>query len=470
MRSSAIRIAWTRCCGSSFAEATPPESVAVLALGGYGRRHLCLHSDIDLLVLFGGRIGAAEERFLRAFLHPLWDLGVVVGHQVREIDDFRTARGRQPGVPAGAARRAPGGRRAGAVRSVQRAVSHAGDARAHSDVAAAADRGAARAFQRDALPARARRQGVARGAARPGGDAHDRAADRSAAAAPRSGRSGAVRRRRRFPAAVRSALHLETDRNQNVLSHELQERTADLLGYPGDGAAAARRATDERLLPPRAHRRALARMGAQDGAGAGGAEPRAVARRHPVPRSDSGGARSRRSWIAAFQAAIDAGTEVTEEALSCIQQHVDRYRADDFFPDDAVRAGAAAAAQAAARALRASVGDARLRSAWACVSGVPGDFVAGRARLLPQVHGRRAHAADDPQPRTPVGDDRSLPPAPPQRAQRAGRAGTARARAAAARRRQVARRRPRDRKRAHGRATWSIGCSSPARRARRCCS
>src|SRR5688572_31716470 len=71
-----------------FADGTPPDGVVILALGGYGRRHLCLHSDIDLLVLFGGRIGAAEERFLRAFLHPLWDIGVVVGHQVREIDDF----------------------------------------------------------------------------------------------------------------------------------------------------------------------------------------------------------------------------------------------------------------------------------------------------------------------------------------------------------------------------------------------
>src|SRR5262245_32593926 len=64
------------------------QPVAVIALGGYGRRHLCLQSDIDLLVLFGGRIGPDEERFLRGFLHPLWDLGVVVGHQVRELDDF----------------------------------------------------------------------------------------------------------------------------------------------------------------------------------------------------------------------------------------------------------------------------------------------------------------------------------------------------------------------------------------------
>ena len=46
-----------------FAEA--PRSarpVTIIALGGYGRRHQCLHSDVDLLVLFDGPIGLADEQ------------------------------------------------------------------------------------------------------------------------------------------------------------------------------------------------------------------------------------------------------------------------------------------------------------------------------------------------------------------------------------------------------------------------
>src|SRR3954468_3744841 len=59
------------------------QSVAVVAIGGYRRHQLPLHSGIDLLVLFGGRLGEDEEKTLRGILHPLWDLGLVVGHQVR---------------------------------------------------------------------------------------------------------------------------------------------------------------------------------------------------------------------------------------------------------------------------------------------------------------------------------------------------------------------------------------------------
>src|SRR5262245_45324801 len=73
-----------------FADGKPPEQVAVLALGGYGRRALCLHSDIDLLVLFGGAIGAAEERYVNVLLQPLWDLGLTVGHHIRERAELDT--------------------------------------------------------------------------------------------------------------------------------------------------------------------------------------------------------------------------------------------------------------------------------------------------------------------------------------------------------------------------------------------
>ena len=71
-----------------FAEAGPlAQPVGVFALGGYGRRQLCLHSDIDLLVLFAGDDRPADERFLHAFLNPLWDLGLTIGHHVREVHE-----------------------------------------------------------------------------------------------------------------------------------------------------------------------------------------------------------------------------------------------------------------------------------------------------------------------------------------------------------------------------------------------
>jgi [protein-PII] uridylyltransferase len=62
--------------------------VAVCALGGYGRKSQFLYSDIDLLIVFGSALGRPEERFVKALLHPLWDLRFEVGHHVREISNF----------------------------------------------------------------------------------------------------------------------------------------------------------------------------------------------------------------------------------------------------------------------------------------------------------------------------------------------------------------------------------------------
>ena len=70
--------------------ATAPVTMCVAALGGYGRRTLSLHSDIDLLIVFDGAIGPHEEACLKAVLHPLWDLGFSVGHQVRTLDEALT--------------------------------------------------------------------------------------------------------------------------------------------------------------------------------------------------------------------------------------------------------------------------------------------------------------------------------------------------------------------------------------------
>ena len=62
--------------------------LALVALGGYGRGELCLHSDIDLMLLHAGSVpaGAVERTF-----YPLWDAGLKVGHAVRSVREATQA-------------------------------------------------------------------------------------------------------------------------------------------------------------------------------------------------------------------------------------------------------------------------------------------------------------------------------------------------------------------------------------------
>jgi [protein-PII] uridylyltransferase len=319
-----------------FTDAAPPENVAILALGGYGRRHLCLHSDIDLLVLFGGSIGAAEEQFLRAFLHPLWDIGVVVGHQVREIDDFRTIEADNPEFLLALLDARPvAGTRVLFDRFTT--LFHTPDTHAYilTSLLQLIDERHARfnATLYQLEPDVKESPGALR----------DLAATRTIALLtdPLLLRRGPADPARfddaeDFLLRVRSALHMETDRNQNVLSHELQERTSDLLSYPGTEP----RQRVERLMSDYfRHARIVARSleWARKTAPAPVGPNLGLSRDGIRFLDPIQAARDPSSWIGAFQAAIDAGTEVTEEALSCIQQHVDRYRADDFFPSDGAR-------------------------------------------------------------------------------------------------------------------------------------
>ncbi|MDF0644754.1 MAG: [protein-PII] uridylyltransferase [Nitrospira sp.] len=59
----------------------------VMALGGYGRRELAPHSDIDLMFLFQPGSDKQVEFFVRSVLHPLWDCGFQLGYSVRTIAD-----------------------------------------------------------------------------------------------------------------------------------------------------------------------------------------------------------------------------------------------------------------------------------------------------------------------------------------------------------------------------------------------
>jgi [protein-PII] uridylyltransferase len=305
--------------------------VAVLALGGYGRRHLCLHSDIDLLVLFGGTIGAEEERFLRGVLHPLWDLGVVVGHQVREIDEFATLESGNPEFLLALldARLVAGARdvfdRFTPMFHV--ASTHAFVLSALSDLIEAryaAFNGTLYQLEPDVK--------TSPGALR------DLTAARTIARLtdPLLLQMGPVRPARLddaedFLLRVRSILHLEATRAQDTLGHEMQERVAGVMGYPG----AEPRQRVERLMSDYFRH---ARLGSR--------ALEWIRRAAPVPvgpnlgRSRDGirfldaveAARRPHSWLPAFDVAVSEGVEVSDEALACIEQHADRYRAEDYFP------------------------------------------------------------------------------------------------------------------------------------------
>jgi len=58
--------------------------VAILAVGGYGRRQLFPHSDVDLLLLFeSDRLALGHKEAISGFLQRLWDSGIRVSHSVR---------------------------------------------------------------------------------------------------------------------------------------------------------------------------------------------------------------------------------------------------------------------------------------------------------------------------------------------------------------------------------------------------
>jgi [protein-PII] uridylyltransferase len=65
----------------------PPPGAALVATGGYGRRELFPHSDIDLLILIDGPLRQREQDWLSALIGSFWDAGLDVGHGVRTVQE-----------------------------------------------------------------------------------------------------------------------------------------------------------------------------------------------------------------------------------------------------------------------------------------------------------------------------------------------------------------------------------------------
>ncbi|MBX8813160.1 [protein-PII] uridylyltransferase [Pseudochrobactrum algeriensis] len=63
------------------------ESLAIVAVGGYGRGGLAPGSDIDLLFLLPYKQTPWGEQVVEYMLYMLWDMGLKVGHSTRNIDD-----------------------------------------------------------------------------------------------------------------------------------------------------------------------------------------------------------------------------------------------------------------------------------------------------------------------------------------------------------------------------------------------
>lgn len=63
---------------------------AIIALGGYGRKEQCLHSDVDVLLLFKKKVPDEAKDLVQEVFYPLWDIGLDVAHATRSLKESAT--------------------------------------------------------------------------------------------------------------------------------------------------------------------------------------------------------------------------------------------------------------------------------------------------------------------------------------------------------------------------------------------
>ncbi len=364
--------------------------VAVCAVGGYGRRALCLHSDVDLLIVCDGTIGQAEESFVKSVLQPLWDVGLVLGQHVREFAELAEPDLTNPEF----------------LVSLLDLRYLAGDVALYDRVARSVEPHA-RAALEPLLGLVAERHEQFNNTLyqlepdikqAPGGLRDIAVIRHLHALAPEAlehGRRGDADRiagAEDFLLRIRSVLHVLGGRDVNVLTHELQEKVADTLGSAGSHPHHRVEALmGEYFLRARVVTRALASARRALRPRPEGAVRR-VGKQFEITPDGVQFANNDRAkqqpalWVEAFRIALEHHCPMSEQALMLIEQNAHRCTADDFVTTEGDRVQLRRLLTPRTGLYRSPVGDARLRSSQSHLPGIREGALPGRPRLLPQVH------------------------------------------------------------------------------------
>jgi [protein-PII] uridylyltransferase len=69
---------------------TDKNPYAIIALGGYGRQEQCIHSDVDVMLLFKKKIPDETKALVQEVFYPLWDIGLDISYATRTIKESYT--------------------------------------------------------------------------------------------------------------------------------------------------------------------------------------------------------------------------------------------------------------------------------------------------------------------------------------------------------------------------------------------
>jgi [protein-PII] uridylyltransferase len=85
-----LRSAWDFVTGRMFPNPNPTasERLLLMAVGGYGRGEMALHSDVDIAFVTPWKPVGWTEQVIEALLYLFWDLGLKVGHSSRSVDEL----------------------------------------------------------------------------------------------------------------------------------------------------------------------------------------------------------------------------------------------------------------------------------------------------------------------------------------------------------------------------------------------